>query len=698
MAKKLSTQNSFPPIQKPTYYITTPIYYPSGKWHLGHSYTTVCCDALARFKRMSGFDVYYLTGTDEHGQKIEERAAAAGLEPKAFVDGLVGEIKVLWKLLGISNDGFIRTTDENHKAAIQRIFTTLYEKGDIYKSKYKGRYCTPCESFWTASQLKEGDKCPDCGRDTVEAEEDCYFFRLSKYREPLLKLLTESDFLQPASRVNEMVNNFLAEEGMLEDLAVSRTSFRWGIPVPFDDGHIVYVWVDALSNYITALGYGSDDDALFQKYWPADLQMMAKEIVRFHSIIWPALLMGLGVPLPKKVYGHGWLLFSGGKMSKSVGNVVDPFILCNRYGVDAVRYYLLREISFGQDCDYATENLLTRCNTDLCNDLGNLVKRTTAMARQYFGGKVTKSAKDVGTEFDAALIEKINALHSEVSAKLEKLEISRSLETLFDLVSSANKYIDLTKPWALFKETKNEERKTKNDGGDAVEKTLNAVLYNLLEAIRVSANMLLPFIQNAPAKIFASLGLPVPDDFSAMKYGAIDTYQTTESEVLFARLDVKKELEELELLTNNEKRITNNVGGDGDKEPNAKSSPEPRTPNPESRGKERSDNNMITIDEFAKLELKTAVVTACEKVEKADKLLKLTLDVGGQMRTVVSGIAASYAPADLIGRQVVLVCNLQPAKLRGIESQGMILCAVDENDKPVIVEPGRAVPSGSTVR
>ena len=652
--------------KKPTYYITTPIYYPSGKWHLGHSYTTVCCDAMARFKRMSGYDVFYLTGTDEHGQKIEQRAKAANEEPKDFVDKLVASIQKLWKLLNISYDGYIRTTDAGHKEAVQKIFTKLYEKGDIYKSKYKGRYCTPCESFWTASQSKDG-KCPDCGRETVEAEEECYFFRLSKYRDPLLKLMTESDFLQPASRVNEMVNNFLKDG--LEDLAVSRTSFSWGIPVPFDKGHVIYVWVDALSNYITALGYLQNDDALFQKFWPADLHLMAKEIVRFHSIIWPALLMALDVPVPKKVYGHGWLLFSGDKMSKSKGNVVDPFTLCDRYGVDAVRYYLLREISFGQDCDYSSENLLTRVNADLCNDLGNLVKRTTAMSRQYFNGRVKKPLKGIGTVFDAALIEKINGVYGEVSDKLDQLEISKSLETVFDVISYANKYIDLTKPWSLFKEGKAE--------------ILNAVIYNLLEAIRVSANLLLPFIQNAPQKIFASLGLAMPSDFKAAAYGKVKDYQTTESEILFARLDIKKELEELDALLKAEEAAGRETGT-----PTTKAVPT-------AQHKEEYAG-MITIDEFFKTKLRVAKVTACEKVEKADKLLKLTLDVGGESRTVVSGIAMSYMPEELVGKSVVLVANLQPAKLRGIESQGMILCAM-ENGKPVIVAPEKAVESGAEV-
>ena len=671
------------PVKKAkTYYITTPIYYPSGKWHLGHSYTTVCCDALARFKRMSGYDVFYLTGTDEHGQKIEERAKAANMPPKAFVDGLVDSIKDLWKLFNISYDGFIRTTDEHHKKAVQKIFTQLYNQGDIYKSKYKGRYCTPCESFWTATQAKEG-KCPDCGRTTTESEEECYFFKLSAYREPLLKLLKETDFLAPSSRVNEMVNNFLKDG--LEDLAVSRTSFKWGIPVPFDEGHVIYVWVDALSNYITALGYGSEDDTNFKKFWPADLHLMAKEIVRFHSIIWPAMLMALKIPIPKKIYGHGWLLFDGDKMSKSKGNVVDPFVLCDRYGVDAIRYALLREISFGQDCDYSTENFLQRINTDLCNDLGNLVKRTTAMARQYFEGKVVKPKAGEGTEFDKDIIEKIDGLYQRVSDKMDKLEISRSLETIFELVSYANKYIDLTKPWVLAKE-------------DGKSKELNAVLYNLLEAIRVASTMLLPFIPTTPASVYASLGVALVQDFNNAKYGMVSKYETTESAPLFVRLDIKKELEELAKLVENEE--VKATDGDSSKKAHVKNAGD-KSDVVAKKGDVLGDtlsDNLISIDEFFKTQLRVAEVTACEKVEKADKLLKLTLDVGGEVRTVVSGIAASYTPEVMVGKKVVLVYNLKPAKLRGIESQGMILCATDSQGKPILVSPESLVASGCEVR
>jgi len=523
---------------KPKYYITTPIYFPSGKWHLGHSYTTVCCDALARFNRLEGKEVFYLTGTDEHGQKIEENAKKAGKSPQEFVDELVASIKELWKLFNIEYDGFIRTTDKNHEIAVQDIFNRLKNQGDIYKSTYSGFYCTPCESFWTNTQAK-GKKCPDCNREVQVSQEECYFFRLSKYRDRLLKLLTEENFLEPKSRVNEMVNNFIKSEGGLEDLAVSRTSFSWGVPVKEDEQHVIYVWIDALSNYITALGYKADksleeQNELFKKFWPADLHLMAKEIVRFHALIWPAVLMALELPLPKKIYGHGWLLFDGDKMSKSKGNVVDPFILCERYGVDAMRFCLLREISFGQDCDYSTENFLMRINSDLCNDLGNLTKRTMAMSRQYFEGKVSKPKKDEGTEFDGDLIKKINGLYGIVKERLDKLEISKALESIFDVISASNKYIDNTTPWVLNKE-ETKEAKTK----------LNAVIYNLLEVIRVCSNMLLPFMPNTPSIVYKQLGLELPANFNNAKYGVIKQYNTTEGDALFLRLDIKKELGEL---------------------------------------------------------------------------------------------------------------------------------------------------------
>lgn len=656
---------------KPTYYVTTPIYYPSGHWHLGHTYTTVACDALARFKRMQGYDVFYLTGTDEHGQKIEKRAAESGVTPKAFTDTLVAEIKELWKLLDISYDKFIRTTDEYHVQAVQKIFRKLYDNGDIYKSKYKGKYCTPCEAFWTDAQLKDG-KCPDCGREVTDAEEESYFFRLSKYSDRVRKLLTETDFLQPTSRVNEMVNNFI-DKG-LTDLCVSRTSFKWGIPVDFDEGHIVYVWVDALSNYITALGAFSDDDTLLRKYWPADLHMVGKEIVRFHAVVWPAMLMALDMPLPKKIFGHGWLLFDGDKMSKSKGNVVDPFVLAGRYGVDTLRYYLLREIPFGSDGVYTNEAFITRINGDIVNDLGNLLRRTLAMSKQYFDGSVAKGGAS-GDE-DSAFEQATQALYGKVCAHMEALSANKALEEIFLLVKCANKYIDETKPWALAK-------------SDLQRARLQKVLYNLLEALRVCATLLKPFLTHYPARIFEGLGVQEPQAFgAAVRYGEIKTYTTLEVPPLMNRLDIKKELDELQRIAaekNGSPQAESADGGTAKK--NGKE---------DKKVEEQTQTGLITIDDFFKTQLRVAKVVACEKVEKADKLLKLTLDVGGEARTVVSGIAKFYTPEEMVGKSVVLVANLKPAKLRGIESNGMILCA-SQGDKLVLVTPEAAIESGAEV-
>ena len=644
------------------YYITTPIYYPSGKWHLGHCYTTVCCDAIARYKRMKGFDVFFLTGTDEHGQKIEKKAEAKGCTPKQFVDELVDDIKKLWGLLDISYDKFIRTTDDYHEQAVQKIFTKLYEKGDIYKGKYSGKYCTPCESFWTESQLVNG-KCPDCGRDVIDAEEESYFFRLSKYQDRIKELLTTTDFLQPQSRVNEMVNNFLKDG--LNDLAVSRTSFKWGVPVSFDNKHIVYVWVDALSNYITALGYANENPELFNKFWPADLHMVGKEIVRFHTIIWPALLMALDVPLPKKVYGHGWLLFGGDKMSKSKGNVVDPYILSARYGVDAIRYYLLREIPFGSDGNYTNEEFIMRINQDLVNDLGNLAKRSLAMSKQYFEGKVTKPT--ALTDVDEAFIANINALDKKVEDWMDKINVTKALECIFEVIGSANKYIDVNKPWEL---NKNGEKER-----------LNAVMYNLLEAIRVSASALLPFLTSSPKKIFASLGVAVPETLDTLVYGQVDAYATTEIEVLFPRIDMKKELLELEKLA----------------EELAKAEEKK-----EQKMEEKEPVLNISIDDFFKAKLAVGEILACEKVEKADRLLKSTVKIGDEVRTIVSGIAKFYTPEEMVGKRVVIVTNLEPRKIRGIESKGMILCACSgehgsEDEKLCVITPEKLIESGAEV-
>ena len=650
--------------EKQKFYLTTPIYYPSGKWHLGHCYTTVYGDAIARFKRMEGYDVFYLTGTDEHGQKIEKRALEAGVSPKAFVDGLVQEIQELWRELDVEYTKFIRTTDDYHVKAVQAIFKKLYDKGDIYKSKYKGKYCTPCESFWTESQLVDG-KCPDCGREVQDAEEESYFFRLSKYADRVRKLLTETDFLKPESRVNEMVNNFI--DAGLEDIAVSRTSFTWGIPVEFDPGHIVYVWVDALSNYITALGYTPDGSAPdMQKYWPADLHLMAKEIVRFHSVIWPAMLMALDLPLPKRVVGHGWLLFGGDKMSKSKGNVVDPFVLKARYGADALRYYLLRSMPFGADGTYTSEALIHRINTDLCNDLGNLVRRTGKMNVQYFDGKIAPGEADAAQ--DDGIKAQMNALYDGVKAEMNEYKPQRALDCIFELVDAANKYIDLTKPWALYKEGKRER--------------LREVLYVLSEAIRITGTLLTSFLPATAAKILDGLGLSVPKTHDALAYGGVKQYATKEIEALFPRLDEQKELEALEKLANEKAGATENTQTPAKKEGK----------NMED-GKETTE---ITIDDFCRVQLRVALVTACEKVEKADKLLKLTLQVGDEERTVVSGIAKYYTPQEMVGKRVVLVANLKPRVMRGIESRGMILCA-SEGDRLVLVSPESVIGSGAEV-
>lgn len=643
------------------YYITTPIYYPSGKWHLGTCYTTVVCDALAKFKRMDGYDVFYLTGTDEHGQKIEKVAHAAGIDTLAFLDKQIDNLKRLWNLLGISYDKFIRTTDDYHQEAVKKIFTKLYEQGDIYKSSYEGWYCTPCESFWTKSQLVDG-KCPDCGREVELMKEESYFFRLSKYQDRLIELIENNpEFLQPKSRQNEMLNNFLRPG--LQDLCVSRSTFKWGIEVPFDKNHVIYVWIDALTNYITALGYMGEDDSLFKKFWPADIHMMGKEIVRFHSIIWPALLMALDIPLPKKVYGHGWLLLGGDKISKSKGNIIDPFYLSEKYSVDAVRYYLLREVPFGSDGIYTNRAFLSRRNADLCNSLGNLLSRTTAMIEQYFGGILPAPAAP--ESIDNELKEIGDGLYKKVQEAMDGLLVPEALQEIFKLVNRANKYIDETTPWILAKNSESKER-------------LGTVLYNLAESLRLSATLLSPFLLHAPAKILEALGeKPVTTFEGLTSFGILKAgTQITKSDKLFERIDVEKETAAME-------KAAEEMHAEKEKA--------------EVKAPEEPKKATVTIDDFEKIELKTGIVKEAEKLTRSEKLLKLSVEIGSEKRTIVSGIAKYYTPEEMIGKQVVVITNLAPAKLCGVMSEGMLLCASDKDGRVVLVSPETAVQSGSSI-
>ncbi len=648
------------------FYITTPIYYPSGNWHIGHCYTTVVCDALARFHKMKGEDVFFLTGTDEHGQKIEKEALKRGITPMEFVGPLVEELKDTWRLLDIGYDRFIRTTDEDHVRCVQYIYQKLYESGDIYKSEYEGYYCTPCEAFWTEGQLKDG-KCPDCGREVTKQKEESYFFRLSKYAPRILKMYEDDPrFLQPSSRVNEMVNNFL--KAGLQDISVSRTTVKWGVPLPFDGKHTAYVWIDALSNYISALGYGTAQDGLYKKYWPAQLHLVGKEIVRFHAIIWPAILMALGEPLPERIYGHGWLLIGGEKLSKSKESarteLTDPHELVKRYGADAVRYYLLREIPFGSDGEYTTERFLFRINADLANDLGNLVSRTQAMIVQNFGGKIPPQGEE--EEADRELISMCGQLSGKIDADMEALNVSDALAEIFNLVSRANKYIDETAPWKLA-------------GEPAKRARLGTVLYNLAEVCRICAVALKPFLTVAPQKILNSFSCGGEAGAGALKFGLLKEGTKVEKiPPVFPRYDVKKELAGIEKLV---------------KKP---APPAPAgQPSPKGAAEEK---NLITIDDFAKVKLGIGEVIACEKVEKSSKLLHETVKIGEEIRSVVSGIAKFYTPEEMVGKRVVVVTNLKPAKLCGLLSEGMILCAEDENGNLSLVSPEKRIESGAVVK
>lgn len=645
--------------QKKPYYITTPIYYPSGNPHIGHCYTTVACDSIARYRRMQGYDVMFLTGTDEHGLKIEQKAAEKGVTPKEYVDEIVEHFKSLWSFMNVSYDRYIRTTDDYHIKTVQKIFKELYDKGYIYKGEYSGKYCTPCESFWTESQLVDG-KCPDCGREVTEAKEEAYFFKMAPFADRIEKLLTETDYLQPKTRATELVNNFIKPG--LEDLCVSRTTFKWGIPVTFDDKHVIYVWIDALSNYISALGFYNDAYNDFDKFWPADVHMVAKDIMRFHAIIWPAMLMALDLPLPKHLAVHGWITFNGQKMSKSLGNVVDPFVLGKRYGADAIRYHILREMALGADSSFSNEIMINRINSDLANGFGNLVSRTVAMVEKYFGG--TLPTERESGEFDDDLIATATALKSSVDDFMDKTQLNNALAEIFKVVSRANKYIDETAPWVI---AKDETKKAR----------LATVLYNLLETIRITSTLLSAFMPTTMPKALEQIGAceKCATYENADKFGVLPLDVTVKKgEALFPRIDVEKEIEELNAIIKNNEKVDEKT---------------------EKLKEEIEGVAQIGIDDFCKVDLRVAEIKACEPIKKAKKLLKLTIFDGVKERTVASGIAKFYTPDDLIGRKIILVSNLKPAKLCGVESCGMILAATCGEEIKVIfvddMEPGSKI-------
>lgn len=656
-------------MSKKTFYITTPIYYPSGNPHIGHCYTTVACDSIARFKRMQGYDVMFLTGTDEHGLKIEQKAAEKGVTPKQFVDEVVEKFKALWSYMNIDYDRYIRTTDSYHIETVQKIFKALYDKGFIYKGEYSGKYCTPCESFWTDSQLDENGCCPECHRPVTFSKEESYFFKMSPFAERIEKLLTETDYLRPKTRATELVNNFIKPG--LEDLCVSRTTFKWGIPVTFDEGHVVYVWIDALSNYISALGFMNDAYSDYDNYWPADVHMVAKDIMRFHAIIWPAILMALDIPLPKHLAVHGWITFNGEKMSKSLGNVVDPFVLGERYGCDAIRYHILREMALGADSSFSNEIMINRINSDLANGFGNLVSRTVAMADKYFGGTLLadREAAPVDDDFKAVVLKAV----SEVEAAMDETKIKQALEEIFKAVDRANKYIDETEPWKLGKAESQKAR-------------LAAVLYNLLDGIRIISTLLSPFMPSTMPKVWEQIGASEADvTYDKLSvFGVLPENVTVhKGEILFPRIDVEKEIDELNgIIQKNMEAAQANLSAEEKGEAPAEKielAPE------------------ISIDDFAKVELRCAKILSAEKVKKSDKLLCLQLDDGMGGRQVVSGIAQYYTPEELVGKKVQLVANLKPVKLRGVDSCGMI-CAADTPDGVKVLFLDDSIPCGAKIR